>query len=110
MKNLNQSRVEISELFSNHKEADHRLAFHVQYESNLGRTVCVVADDSDVFILLLFTASQCQSTLYFRQGTNKSKDGITYHNVSVLANFLGEDICKIFLERIFVRSYLPFMR
>ena len=24
--------------------ADHRLAFHVQYESNLGRTVCVVAD------------------------------------------------------------------
>ena len=95
MKNLNESCVEISQLFSNHKEADDRLAFHDQYESNLGRTVCVVAGDSDVFILLLFTASQCQSTLYFRQGTNKSKDGITYHNVSTLANFLGEDICKI---------------
>ena len=79
MKNLNQSRVEISELFSNHKEADHRLAFHVQYESNLGRTVCGVADDSDcLLLLLLFTALQCQSTLYFRQGTHKSKDGITY--------------------------------
>ena len=94
MKNLNESRVEISQLFSNDKEENHRLAFHVQYESDLGRTVCVVADDSDIFILLLFTASQCQSTLYFRQGTNKSEDGITYHNVSTLANFLG-DICKI---------------
>ena len=48
-------------LFSEHKEADHRWVYHAKYKSNNTSTfICVVADDTDVYILLLYVASQCQ--------------------------------------------------
>ena len=39
----------------------------------LGKSVCVVADDTDVFILLLHVSINCNETPYFRQGTTSSK-------------------------------------
>ena len=55
----------------------------------IGKSVCVVADDTDVFILLLYVSVNCNETLYFRQGTISSRDGITYHNVTSLSSQLG---------------------
>ena len=48
-----------------------------------------------VFILLLHVSINCNETLYFRQGTKSSRDGITYHNVTSLSSQLGEKICAI---------------
>lgn len=89
-----QSAVDVPELCSQHKEADPRLAHHAVYASTSNAGVCVVADDTDVYILLLFVSCKCDSSLYFRQGTATSKCGITYHNVKSLAEHLGGDICK----------------
>ena len=52
-----------------------------------------MADDTDVFILLLHVSVNCNEILYFRQGTRSSS--ITFHNVSSLSSQLGEKICAI---------------
>jgi len=83
----------IPELFSYQREADPRLAFHAVYSTATHNT-CVVADDTDVFILLLFVADKATKNVYFRQGTKYSKAGITYHDVKALAQHLGREVCK----------------
>ena len=60
-----------------------------------GKSVSVVADDADVFILLPHVSINCNKTLYFRQGTTSSRDGITYHNITLLSSQLGEKIFAI---------------
>ena len=74
----------------------YRLACHSVYTAKLtGKTVCVVASDTDVFILLLHVLINCNETLHFRQRTKSSRDVITYHNVTSLSSQLGEKICAI---------------
>ena len=53
---------------------------HAVYASQLHKItpVCVVADDTDVFILLLFVAQHLENTVFFRQVKNFDSDGITY--------------------------------
>ena len=91
LKRPNEMAIEVPELQTYVTEADPRLALHAVYSSNLypNQSVCVVADDTDVYILLLSVASQMKSTLLFRQGTS-----IEYHNVSALAEHLGYECCK----------------
>ena len=45
--------------------------------------------------MLLFISNQANGKIYFRKGTSSSKQGITYHNVTALANELGNDICNV---------------
>ena len=97
VKYTNQAAIEKPELFSMHREAGHRLAFRAKCSADSGDSVCVVADDTDVYILL-FISNQANGTIYFRQATSSSKQGITYHNVTTLANELGNDIWKFFLH------------
>ena len=74
----------------------YRLAYHCVYAAELtGKSVCVVTDDTGVFILLLHVSINCKETLYFRQGTTSSRDSITYHNATSLSSQLGEKICDI---------------
>ena len=54
-----------------------------------------MTDDTDLFILLLPVSINCNETLYFRQGTTSSRDGINHHNVCSLSSQLGEKICAI---------------
>ena len=86
-------------LYSEHKETDHRKASHAKYASdndnNENSSITIVADDTDICILLIRIAFYCRSILYFRQGTSTSKAGITCHNVSAAASEFGESICKI---------------
>ena len=95
VKYANQVAIEKPEFFAMHREADHWLVFHANCSADNGDSVCVVADDTDVCILLLFVSNQTNGTIYFRQGTSLSKQGITYHNVTAFANELGNDICNI---------------
>ena len=91
------STVEVPNLKSNHREADPRIALHTVFASSTddSSAVCVVADDMDVYILLLHVSKYCSGAVYFRQGTGSSNDGIIYHNVKSLAKHLGEAVCKI---------------
>ena len=84
--------VPITELTSKHKEADQIFTYHVIYSSQQDYNVCIIANDSDVYILSLFVVAYCTGIIYFRQGTQTGKQGITYHNVS-LAKELGKEVC-----------------
>ena len=55
----------------------------------------MVADDTDILVLLLFISSSCTTELYIRHGVRTSKNGIQYHDVISLSNRLGPRICKI---------------
>ena len=92
---LNQSTSTIcDELFSKHREADQKVVSHAVFESERGNNVCVVADDSDIFILLLSVAHLFQTDVYFRQGKTTDKDGILYNQIQPLAEYFGEDVCS----------------
>ena len=86
------SVVPVADLRSTHKEADHRIALHSVYASRTADKVCVVSDDTDVYILLLFVSNKCDGHIYLRQGTG---DATTYHEIKALANILGDDMCNI---------------
>ena len=56
-KRMNKKPVIFENICSLHKEADQKLPKHAVYASRLHkRPICVVADDADVFIFLLFVA------------------------------------------------------
>ena len=86
-------------LYSEHKEANHRIASHAKYASdnnnNENCSITIFADDTGIYMRLIRIACYCRSILYFRQGTSSSKAGITYHNVSAAASEFGESVCKI---------------
>ena len=72
------------------------MACHSVYAAKLTeKLACVVANDTDVFILLLHVSINCNETLYFRQRTTSSRDVTTYDNVTSLSSQLGEKICAI---------------
>ena len=84
------------ELSSLHKEADPKISMHAVYACRLdNKPVCVVADDTDVFILLLFVARYFEGNVFFRKVKYSDKEGITYHDIISLADHLGEEICDI---------------
>jgi len=89
--------TQIEELRSSHREADPRIAHHAVFAAKKHRETCVVADDTDVYVLLLFCAEQCEGNVYFQQGTSSSREGITYHNIKSLASHLGKDVCGALL-------------
>ena len=52
---------------SSHKQADQKLPMHDVYASQLHKKpVCVVADDTDVLILLFFVTQHNENTVFFR--------------------------------------------
>ena len=83
------------ELYSQHKEADHKIVSQTVFESKKGNKTLVVAYDSDIFILLLWAASSFKSDVFFRQGKSSDKEGILYTEIYSLAEQLGEDVCKV---------------
>ena len=99
IKRLDQIHHACPLLYSEYKEADHRIASHAKYVSdnysNVNSSITIVADDTDIDILLIRIACYCRSILHFHQGTSSSKAGITYHNVSAAASEFGESTCKI---------------
>ena len=54
-----------------------------------------MADDSDIFILLLSVAHLFQGNDYFRQGKTTDKDGVLYTDVQPLAEHFAELVCSV---------------
>ena len=69
------------ELYSQHKEADHEIVSQTVFESEKGYKTLVMADDSDIFILLLWAASSFKSDVFFRQGKSSDKKRILYTEI-----------------------------
>lgn len=89
--------TEVESLRCNHLEADPRLALHavIASKQNPNKSIAVVSDDTDVFIILLSIASEMHGILYFRQGKTTIGKGIEYHNVTSLASHLGKECCDV---------------
>ena len=69
---------------------------HAVYASQLQKkSICVVVDDTDIFILLLFVAQHFENSVFFRQGKSSDTDGITYHNINSVSDYIGSEICEI---------------
>ena len=87
--------IEIQTLKSNLKEDDHRIIHHTHFASNQHNSVCIVADDRSILVLLLYISRMCCCQIYFREWTHSSKKRILYHNVSLLSQHLGPSVCDI---------------
>ena len=83
------------ELYSQHKEADHKIVSQTVFESEKGNKTLVVADDSDIFILLLWATSSFKSDVFFRQGKSSDKKEIPCTEIYPLAEQQGEDVCEV---------------
>ena len=59
------------------------------------KPMCFVTDNANVFILLLFVAQHIQDTVFLHQHKNSDIDGITYHNISSVSDYIGAEICEI---------------
>ena len=76
-KRMNENVAIVKDLCSSHKEADQKLSMHPVYASQLHKKhKRVVADHTDVFILLLSVAQHFEN-VFFRQGKNSDTEGIT---------------------------------
>lgn len=64
-----QSNLISNQLSSKHKEPDPKVFLHTVFESDKGRDVCVVADDSDILILLL----SASNTSKVKSASNRAK-------------------------------------
>ena len=64
-------------LYSEHKEADHGIVSHAKYandnDNNENSSITIVADDTDIYILLIRIACYCRSILYFSRDTLPAK-------------------------------------
>ena len=89
------NNIEIQSLKCKQREADTRTMQHVYFASKEHDSACVVADDTDVLVLLLFVSNECNGELFFREGTQSSKKGILYHKVHTLFRHPGSNICSI---------------
>ena len=83
-----------NELYPQHKEADHKIVSQTVFESKKGNKALAVADDSDIFILLLWVASSFKSDVFFRKRKLSNKDGVIHSEIYPLAEQLGEDVCE----------------
>ena len=68
-------------------------AVYVGRENN--DAVCIVANDTDIYLSLINIPHHVHSHLYFRQGKTKDKDGVNYHDICAIAVHLGKEICQI---------------
>ena len=94
-KKLHATITSLEALFSNHREADHKIPYHVLFTISPESSVCVSSDDTDIYILMLYIAKHCDGNVYFRQRTHSSKEVIMYHHIKQLAAQLSDEICNI---------------
>ena len=63
---MDENPVIFEDLCLSHKDADQKLPMDAAYASQLHKKpICVVADDTDVFIRLLFVAQHFENTVFF---------------------------------------------
>lgn len=88
-------RVEASlveELQSSQEEADTRMILHAKHASDEGyKTIIVVSEDTDVFVLCMSFANHIQGNLYQKRGT---KPRVVYMDIKKLRSSLGSKLSQ----------------
>lgn len=85
----------VSELESNQEEADTRLLLHTAHVSRSGfQTAIVVADDTDVLMMLIAFQKEIRIPIYFKCGT---KARVKYIEIQKIVNALGEHVSEAIL-------------
>ena len=76
-------------LDSSHHEADQVIPLHAVYAGSRPEdTICIVADDTDIYLSVIHTSHEIKSNVFFRQGKVNDEDGITFHDVNSVADTL----------------------
>ena len=88
-KKLHSTITSVEALFSNQREADQKIPNHVMFAISPESSVCLVSDDIDIYILMLYIAKNCNGNLY------SPKEGIMYHQIKPLAIQFSDKICNI---------------
>ena len=84
-------------LDSSHREADQVIPLHSVYVGPRPEdTICIVADDTDIYLSLIHISHEIKSSVFFGQDNFNDKDGITFH-VKSIADTLRHEICQILL-------------
>jgi len=87
----NSAALEITELGSDHEEADTRIFLHAKHASMTYGHIVIRSIDTDVYVLSLALASNLPCQLYLFNGTgNKSR----IVNISLLVEQLGSQLCR----------------
>ena len=77
-KHMNENLVIFQDLCLSHKEIDQKIRMHAVYVSQLNKKpICVVADDTGAFILLVCSLP-FDNTVFFCHGKNSDTEGISY--------------------------------
>ena len=85
----------IPELNSLYRGADLKTLMHVVYAGqDITNKVCLIADDTGIYLSLINIAHLLKSCLCFLQGKTKDKEGITY-DIHAIANHHDEEICSV---------------
>ena len=88
--------IPFSILDSSHREIDLAIPLHSVYAGSWPEdTICVAADDTDIYLSLIHISHEIKSNVFFRQGKVNDKDGKTFHDVKSIADTLGSEICQI---------------
>ncbi|KAG1660199.1 hypothetical protein GQR58_022121 [Nymphon striatum] len=82
--------TEMTELRSTHEEADTRMMIHAKHAAVNFRTVVVISEDTDVFVILLSLHSQIGTKVLLRRG---KKNAMRLIDISRLGTILGKDVC-----------------
>ena len=79
-----------------HREADKVMPLYAVYAGSRPEdTICIVPDDTDIYLSLIHISHEIKSNVFLRQGTVNDKDGITFRDVKSIADTLGPKICQI---------------
>ena len=84
---------EVSQLASDHEEADTHMFLHAQHAAKASESenVVIKSCDTDVFIIALAYASTSSSRIIFQTGTGNNLRNI---DISKVAEYYGDKCCK----------------
>ena len=82
----------MQELISSHEEADTRLLLHAKHAADNGyKSVIIVSEDTDVFVLLLAFDKNISATLYQKR---RPATRTQFTDIYQLRLALGDDLCN----------------
>ena len=81
----------IDELTTTQEEADTRMLLHAKHASSNYKSIVIVTEDTDVFIICVAIFRQISSHMYIQCGT---KNRFRHIDISKIGQSLGENTCK----------------
>ena len=81
----------VDELATSQEEADTRMLLHTKHASSNYRSMVIMTEDTDVFIIRLSVYHQISGNMYIQCGT---KNRLRHIDITKVGQSLGEETCK----------------